>query len=158
MMDDLQPLNTQNTLNAGLSRSAYSESSVVNNNTNQSYIYSDETYAIRGAVFEVYKQMGAGFLEAVYQECLELELSKRGIPFEAQKELNISYCGIPLKQIYRADVVCYGKIILELKAVKTLLPEHQAQLHNYLKATDFKLGLLINFSAPKGVEIKRIVN
>jgi GxxExxY protein len=119
-------------------------------------IYSDEVYAIQGAVFEVYKTLGAGFLEAVYQESLEEELKIRGIPFEAQSEIKISYKGKELRQFYKADIVCYDKIILELKAVSNLLPEHSAQLFNYLRGTKMKLGLLINFGHYPGVEIKRI--
>ena len=109
-------------------------------------IYEEESYAVKGAVFEVYKAMGAGFLEAVYQECLEEELKVRGIPFVAQPEIKISYKGRMLHQSYRADIVCYDKIILELKAVSALLPEHSAQLFNYLRATKMKLGFLVNFS------------
>ena len=120
-------------------------------------IYADEAYAIQGAIFEVYKSVGLGFLESVYQECLEMELGKRGIPFKSQSEIQIRYKGQLLKQTYRADVVCYDKIILELKAAKHLLPEHHAQLHNYLRATGMKLGLLVNFGHYPGVEIKRIV-
>lgn len=121
-------------------------------------IYCDEAYAIQGAIFEVYKNMGTGFLEAVYQECLEKELTIRGIPFEPQKDISISYKGERLSQPYRADLICYGKIIVELKAVKTLLPEHLAQLHNYLRATNMRLGLIVNFSHYPGAEIKRIAN
>ena len=119
-------------------------------------LYEKESFAIRGAVYEVYKQLGAGFLEGVYQEALELELGARGIPFEAQKEICIAHKGTPLKQFYKADIVCYDKIILELKAVKELIGDHSAQLYNYLKATGMKLGFLINFSHYPGVEIKRI--
>lgn len=119
-------------------------------------IYEDETYAIKGAVFEVYKAMGAGFLEAVYQECLEEELRRRGIPFVSQVEVKIDYKGKPLHQFYKADIVCYDKIILELKAVSGLAPEHSAQLFNYLRATKMKLGLLINFGHYPGVEMRRI--
>ena len=119
-------------------------------------LYSDEVYAIQGAIFEVYRLIGTGFLEAVYQECLERELAARGIPSKAQARINISYKGEQLKQYYEADIVCYDKIILELKAVKNLLPEHQAQLYNYLRATNMKLGLLVNFCHYPGVEIKRI--
>ena len=121
-------------------------------------LYPDEVYAIQGAIFDVYKNIGAGFLEAVYQECLERELVIRGIPFESQKDISISYKGEKLNQTYRADLICYGRIIVELKAVKTLLPEHLAQLHNYLRATKMRLGLLVNFSHYPGVEIKRITN
>jgi len=119
-------------------------------------IYEEESYVVKGAVFEVYKAMGAGFLEAVYQECLEEELKVRGIPFVAQPEIKISYKGRMLHQSYRADIVCYDKIILELKAVSALLPEHSAQLFNYLRATKMKLGFLVNFGHYPGVEIKRI--
>ena len=119
-------------------------------------IYEDETYAIKGAIFEVYKTMGAGFLEAVYHECLEEELRIRGIPFESQVEIKIDYKGIPLHQFYKADIICYDKIILELKAVNNLAPEHSAQLFNYLRATKMKLGLLVNFGHYPGVEMKRI--
>lgn len=119
-------------------------------------IYEDETYAIKGAVFEVYKTMGAGFFESVYQECLEEELRIREIPFTSQVEIRIDYKGKELHQFYRADIVCYDKIILELKAVNVLAPEHSAQLFNYLRATKMQLGLLINFGHYPGVEIKRI--
>ena len=119
-------------------------------------IYEEESYVVKGAVFEVYKAMGAGFLEAVYQECLEEELKVRGIPFVAQPEIKISYKGRMLHQSYRADIVCYDKIIHELKAVSALLPEHSAQLFNYLRATKMKLGFLVNFGHYPGVEIKRI--
>ena len=119
-------------------------------------IYEDETYAIKGAVFEVYKMMGAGFFESVYQECLEEELRIRGIPFASQVEIKIDYKGKELHQFYRADIVCYDKIILELKAVNVLAPEHSALLFNYLRATKMQLGLLINFGHYPGVEIKRI--
>ena len=119
-------------------------------------IYPDEVYAIQGAIFEVYKNVGTGFLEGVYQECLEIELASRNIPYAAQKDINICYKGKMLSQKYRADIVCYDKIILELKAVKQLLPEHHAQLHNYLKATNMRLGLLVNFCNYPGVDIKRI--
>ena len=119
-------------------------------------IYADEVYAIQGAVFEVYKTLGAGYLEGVYQESLEIELASRGIPYKSQHEIMISYKGLPLHQKYRADIICYDRIILELKAVKELLPEHSAQLFNYLRATNMRLGLLINFNHYPGVDIKRI--
>lgn len=119
-------------------------------------IYADEVYAIQGAIFEVYKTLGSGFLEGVYQEALELELAARGIPYKSQQEISIAYKGAQLRQTYRADIICYDKIILELRAVKELLPEHSAQLFNYLRATDMKLGMLINFSHYPGVDIRRI--
>lgn len=121
-------------------------------------LYADECYAIQGAIFDVYREMGCGFLEAVYQECLEKELQYRGIPFEAQKELMLSYKGEPLQQGYKPDLICYGKIIVELKSVKAIVSEHKAQLLNYLKATGLELGLLVNFGAHPKVEIIRLAN
>ncbi len=118
-------------------------------------LYKDEVYAIQGAIFEVYKEMGCGYLEAVYQECLEKELRLRHIPFVAQSELTLSYKGMLLNQIYKPDIVCHNQIILELKAVKTIAPEHQAQMLNYLKATGFRLGLIVNFGHHPKVEIQR---
>lgn len=120
-------------------------------------LYEHESYEIRGAVFEVYKQLGCGFLEAVYQECLERELRLRSVPFVAQGELRISYKGEPLVQTYKTDLVCYEKIIVELKAVKQIAPEHKAQLFHYLKATELRLGFLVNFGHHPGVEIERII-
>ena len=117
----------------------------------------NKSYAIRGAVFEVYREMGYGFLEAVYQECMEKELTKQGIPFEAQKELSLLYQGEPLKQVYQPDLVCHGKIIVELKAVKAIAPEHRAQLLNYLKATGIHVGLLVNFGSYPKATIERLV-
>ena len=116
----------------------------------------DESYAIRGVVFEVHGEMGSGFLEAVYQECMEKELAKQGIPFEAQKDLSLLYKGQPLEQVYKPDLICYGKIILELKAVKTVTQKHRAQVINYLKATSLEIGLLVNFQHPKAT-IKRFI-
>jgi len=116
-----------------------------------------ESYVVRGAVFEVYREMGCGFLEAVYQECMEKELTKQGIPFEAQKSLQLFYKSEPLEQVYKPDLVCHGKIIIELKAVKAIAPEHRAQLLNYLKATGIKVGLLVNFGAYPKATIERLV-
>lgn len=123
----------------------------------ESLIYEEETYLIRGAVFEVYKEMGCGFLEAVYQECLERELTRRGVPYLAQGELRLRYKGEPLTQSYRPDLLCFGKIIVELKAVKALAPEHKAQVLNYLKAGGVKLGLLVNFGSHPKVELERFI-
>lgn len=105
----------------------------------------------------VYNLLGNGFLEAVYQEALEIELDRRHIPYEREKELEIYYDGIKLGKKYIADFVCYGKIILELKAVKELDDSHRSQLFNYLKATGFKLGLLINFGKYDELQIERRV-
>ncbi|MEA3280320.1 MAG: GxxExxY protein [Thermodesulfobacteriota bacterium] len=119
-------------------------------------IFQDESYAIQGAIFEVYREMGCGFLEAVYQECLERELKNRGIPFAAQKELKLFYKGEMLKQTYKPDLICYKKIIIELKAVKEIAPEHKAQVINYLKAANIKLGLLVNFAIYPKASITRL--
>ena len=121
-----------------------------------SFLYKDETYAIHGALFEVYRVLGCGFLEAVYQKALEVELVQRNIPFASQVDIDVEYKGMKLEQTYRADLVCYDKIILELKAVQHLLPEHEAQLQNYLRATKMRVGLLVNFGHYPKVEIKRI--
>jgi GxxExxY protein len=120
-------------------------------------IYREESYRIMGACFEVYKEKGCGFLEAVYQESLELELSDQGIPFAAQCRLALSYKGRPLKQVYTADLVCLDKIIVELKAVSAITDEHRAQVHNYLRATGHRLGLLVNFGHYPKLESERIV-
>ena len=120
-------------------------------------IYKEESYKIVGAAFKVYNTLGAGFLEAVYQEALEIELQRQGIPYEREKELKIVYDGVELKQTYKADFVCYGKIIVELKAVSVLDDAHRAQVYNYLHATGLKMGLLLNFGNAKELEKQRIV-
>ena len=119
--------------------------------------FEKETFLIRGAIFEVYKEMGCGFLEAVYQECMQKEFSKQEIPFQAQIELTLTYKTIKLHQVYKPDFICFDKIIVELKAVKVLTDEHRAQIQNYLKATGLKLGLLVNFGHYPKVEIERII-
>ena len=119
------------------------------------FLLRDETYRIRGAIFEVYRAMGAGFLEAVYQECLGISLARHGIPFEPLKALRLSYFGQQLRQSYVADFVCFGQIIVELKALRAIAPEHRAQVVNYLRASEMKLGLLVNFGASPRVEIER---
>lgn len=120
-------------------------------------LYKDECYAIQGAIFEVYREMGCGFLEAVYQECLEIELKGKAIPFISQKELLLTYKGEQLEQRYKPDLICYDKIIVELKAVSELGNDHKAQLINYLKATGHKLGLLVNFGHYPKVQIERMI-
>ncbi|HSY18419.1 MAG TPA: GxxExxY protein [Candidatus Acidoferrales bacterium] len=120
-------------------------------------IYKLESFDIMGACFEVYKEKGSGFLEAVYQECLEMEMADRKIPFISQPQLALAYKGRPLKSKYTPDFICYGKIVLELKAVTALTDEHRAQIQNYLRATKFKLGLLVNFGHYPKVEYERIV-
>jgi GxxExxY protein len=120
-------------------------------------LYQDETYRILGACFEVYNEMGCGFLEAVYHECLELEFALQGLIFKPQMDLALSYKGRPLKQKYIPDFILFDKIVVELKAVKDLAAEHRAQVHNYLKATNFRLGLLINFGHHPKLEYERII-
>ena len=120
-------------------------------------LFEEESYAIRGAAFEVYKEMGNGFLEAVYQECMEKELTRMGIPFRAQQELTLSYKSETLEQTYKPDLICFDQIIVELKAVSELLPHHEAQLINYLKATGMKLGFLVNFGSHPSIQIERRV-
>ena len=121
----------------------------------ETLLYSEETYAIRGAIFEVYREMGSGFLEPVYQECLEMEFDRMGLPYVAKCELKLTFKGRTLIRTYESDFVCFGKIIVELKAVRELIPKHEAQLMNYLMATGFRLGLLVNFGSHPEVEIKR---
>lgn len=120
-------------------------------------LFKDECFRIQGAVFEVHGEMGAGFLEAVYQECLEREFALRGIPFARQKALPLAYKGMPLEQTYRPDFICYDSIIVELKAMKEILPEHRAQVFNYLKSSGLRLGLLINFGTHPKAIIERII-
>jgi len=120
-------------------------------------LYKEESYLIRGAVFEVYREMGCGFLKAVYQECLEKELHKQNIPFVSQPEIELFYKQERLQQSYKPDLICYGKIIVELKAVKEICNEHRAQLHNYLKATWLQLGFLVNFGHYPKAMIERII-
>ena len=120
-------------------------------------VYRNEVYAIIGAAMEVYNVLGAGFLESVYQEALEIELSARGIQFESQQELNIRYKEHQLKQQYKPDFVVYEKIIVEIKALNRLISHDQSQLLNYLKATGLPVRVLINFGAAKDLEWKRMV-
>ncbi|MDR0247890.1 MAG: GxxExxY protein [Burkholderiales bacterium] len=120
-------------------------------------LFKDECYRIQGAIFGVYREMGCGFLEVVYQEYLEKELSAREIPFVSQSELLLHYKGESLRQIYKPDFICFDKIILELKAIKEIASEHKAQVINYLKASHMRLGLLVNFGAHPKVTITRLV-
>ena len=120
-------------------------------------LYKEETYKIIGACFEVYKEMGCGFLEAVYQECLEMELTTQGIPFKPQVELGLIYKGQSLRKVYIPDFLCYEKIIVEIKAVHLLEDRERAQLQNYLKASGHKIGLLVNFGHYPKVQYERII-
>jgi GxxExxY protein len=114
------------------------------------------TYGIIGAAMEVHKTLGHGFLEAVYQEALNMELSLRGIPFQREVQLPIYYKGSILSTIYKADFICYETVIVELKALSKLSGTEESQIINYLKAAGFELGLLLNFGA-NSLEYKRFV-
>jgi GxxExxY protein len=118
----------------------------------------DETYQVLGACFEVYNEMGRGFLESVYQECLEVELTSYGISFEAQQPIELVFKGQELQRTFAPDLLCFGKVIVELKAVRRLAAEHRAQLINYLKACRLEVGLLVNFGSYPQLEYERIVN
>lgn len=121
----------------------------------QKLIYPEECFAIRGAIFEVYRELGNGFREEVYQQCLEREFAARKIPFDAKRELKIFYKGEPIDKTYIPDFLCYDKIIVEIKAVESLGNEHRAQIMNYLRLTKFQLGLLVNFAAYPKVAIEQ---
>jgi GxxExxY protein len=120
-------------------------------------LHEEDSYQIIGACFEVCKEKGCGFLEPVYQECIEIELRLRAIPFIAQQSLALEYKGCVLKSKYEPDLICFERIIVELKAVTELCDERRAQVQNYLKATGLKLGLLVNFGHYPKVQIERIV-
>ncbi len=122
----------------------------------ETILFKAESYAIQGAIFEVYREMGCGFLESVYQECLGKEFRLRSIPFVPQAELKLTYKGEPLVQTYKADFICFNQIIVELKAVKAIAPEHKAQVINYLKATGIRLGILVNFGEYPKASIIRL--
>lgn len=114
------------------------------------------TYAVIGAAMEVHRQLGCGFLEAVYQEALELELADRGIPFDPQKDIPIRYKGRILNTVYRADLICFGEVVVKLKALTQLGPIEEAQVLNYLKGTGFEIGLLVNFGRTS-LQTKRFI-
>lgn len=120
-------------------------------------LYEDDTYQILGACFEVYKQMGCGFLETVYHECLIVEFDERGIPFRSKVHLQLRYKEKRLETYYEADFICFDKIILEIKAVSHLDDIFRAQVHNYLRATGLRLGLLANFGHYPKLEHERII-
>lgn len=119
-------------------------------------LFPDESYTIMGACFNVYKEKGCGFLEAVYHECLEIEFKHQDIPFVSQMGLEIEYRNQKLKQTYKADFICFDKILVEIKAVSMLMNEHRAQVLNYIHATNLKLGFLINFGHYPKLEYERL--
>ena len=120
-------------------------------------IFKDEVYSIMGAAMDVHRELGSGFLESVYQEALEMELTRRQIPFESQKPIKIIYKGRTLNKEFVADLICYGKIIVELKAQENLSGKEEAQVLNYLKATGIKVAVVINFGSHPKLEWKRLV-
>lgn len=120
-------------------------------------LYQQQGYDFMAAAFEVHNEMGHGFLEEVYHESLEFELTRRGIPYVSKPKLSLSYKGQLLKKQYEADLIVIGEIVVELKAVKALLPEHEAQLINYLRATRKRVGYLVNFGSFPKLEWKRFV-
>jgi GxxExxY protein len=117
----------------------------------------DEVYAIVGVAMEVHNQHSAGFAEAVYQESLAIEFGLRGIPFEPQKRLKISYKGVVLACEFVADFVCFGSIIVEVKAIRELASRDEAQVINYLRATGLRVGVLLNFGDPGRLDWHRFV-
>ena len=121
-----------------------------------STLQDQETYAIIGAAMDVHRELGNGFLEAVYQEALAIEFELRGIPFEREMELPVGFKGRRLKACYRADFVCYGAIVVETKAIHALTGNEEAQLLNYLKAGRLNRGLLLNFGS-RSLQTKRMV-
>ncbi|HMS41539.1 MAG TPA: GxxExxY protein [Pyrinomonadaceae bacterium] len=123
-----------------------------------SLIYEQETYKILGACFEVYKQKGCGFTEAVYQECLAIEFELQKIPFVSQPKLQLEYKGRILEQFFIPDFICLDKIIVEIKALSDLIEINKSQALNYLNATNFELALLVNFGHYPKLEHKRIAN
>jgi GxxExxY protein len=125
--------------------------------TTTDLLLADEVFRLQGAIFEVNRVMGRGFLEAVYQESLALEFGDRGIPFRAQPTLKVSYKGRPLRQTYAPDFICFDKVIVELKHMRDLVPEHRAQVLNYLRVTGLRVGLLVNFGAPSRATVERLV-
>ena len=122
-----------------------------------SELYQQEGYDFMGAVFDVYNEMGSGFLEEIYHESLELELRARQIPFVSKPTLSIFYKGTLLRKQYYPDLIVIDQILVELKAVRMLAPEHEAQLLNYFKATRKRVGYLVNFGAFPRLQWKRLV-
>ncbi len=120
-------------------------------------IYKDEGYKLMGAAFEVYNDRGYGLAEEIYQECLEIELGFQGIPFRSKQELICFYKGQQLKKKYVPDLFVFGALVVELKAVSELVPEHEAQLINYMRITRQPVGYLINFGHKDTLEWKRII-
>ena len=120
-------------------------------------LYKEESFAIIGACMKVHRSLGAGFLEAVYEEALEREFQNLKIPFERQVKLDLYYDNKKLTKQYRADFICHNEIIIEIKAVALIPTAFYAQLQNYLKCTNIELGMLINFGT-SSLTYKRMIN
>lgn len=123
----------------------------------ESVLFADESYQLIGACFEVYNLKGCGFLEAVYHDCLQVELGLRQIPYRHEPVLPLMYKGVRLAHAYTPDFTCWDKLILELKACDRIADEHVAQVINYLNATGYELGIVVNFGHHPGLEYKRVV-
>ena len=123
----------------------------------EEYLYQSETYKIIGAMMEVHKTLGCGFLEAVYQEALAIEFDRQKIPYVKEKKLLLFYKEVQMEKFYSADFLCYDKIVVEIKALSALTSTHNSIMINYLNATKFKVGILGNFGE-KSLKYKRLVN
>jgi len=118
-------------------------------------LYKERMYNIIGAAMTLYNELGSGYSESIYQECLSVICSEKGIPWEREKMLKMYFHDVELEKTYKADFVCYDDIIVELKAVKELLSEHRAQLFNYMRITDTRFGILINFGEPSRLHAEK---
>jgi len=123
----------------------------------EDFLYQSETYKIIGAMMEVHKTLGCGFLEAVYQEALAIEFDRQKIPYVKEKKLLLFYKEVQMEKFYSADFLCYDKIVVEIKALSALTSTHNSIMINYLNATKFKVGILGNFGE-KSLKYKRLVN
>ena len=121
-------------------------------------IFKEEVYSVVGAAIEVHNTLGSGFLESVYQEALQLELSDRGVPHAAQQPLRIRYKNRQLQAGYKADLICYSAVLVEIKALSVLSGKEESQILNYLKATGLRVGLLLNFGNPTELEWNRFIH
>lgn len=123
----------------------------------QDPLYSEEGYALMGAAFEVHNVQGGGLLEEIYQECMEIELGIREIPFKCKQELKVYYKDVELKKRYIPDLYAFERMVVELKSVSALCPEHEAQVLNYMRITRSPVGYLINFGPIGKLQYKRFV-
>lgn len=159
-LQPMLPKNVNHGTNSKTEKQKVPITRIITNYTNSSMndiLFKEESYKIIGACMEVHKKLGLGFLESVYSEALELEFKKVNVPYEREKKLPVFYDNQSLKKYFKADFVCYNLIILEIKATKYLIDADRQQTLNSIKATKFKLGLLVNFGSPS-LTSKRIVN